>query len=333
MLANVLRQFPAFAGLDAPTLDLAARHARLIELPANRWLLRRGTRLERHLYLVEGAVDAVDAQGRRQSVEQEIYRPGDDIALETRAATRVLSVDLAPLRFAQQPAAVPEPQVTAVEGWLDRLLGSPLVRAMPALTWQRLLRGAERLGLAAGDSLVGADAVYLVQSGQVARDGRVFRPGDYFGEELAFAGDDFAARRREYAIVEDAVLLVLPGDAVRGLIEEYPLPERPPPNAQVLDLDRVPVGEVETAARLLREDLPVAIRGGRAGQRAYALVSLTRLGFSAVPVATGPVEAAEERREPVGDRTRGANMPPLPSPRAGGDRRPTGGRRGTADEP
>ena len=103
MLANVLRRFPDFAGLDAQTLELAARHARLIELPANRWLLRRGSRLERHLYLVEGAVDAVDAHGRRQAVEQGIYRPGDDIALETRAATRVLSVDLglrsSPRRF------------------------------------------------------------------------------------------------------------------------------------------------------------------------------------------------------------------------------------------
>ena len=328
MLANVLRRFPAFAGLDARTLDLAARHARLIELPANRWLLRRGSRLERHLYLVEGAVDAVDAQGRRQAVEQEIYRPGDDIALETRAATQVLSVDLAPLRLALQPAAVPEPQVTAVEGWLDRLLASPLVRAMPALTWQRLLRSAERLALAAGDRLVGADAVYLVQSGQVAREGRVFRPGDYFGEELAFAGDDFAARPREYAVVEDAVLLVLPGDAVRGLIEDYPLPERPPANAQVLDLDRVPVAELESAARLLRPDLPVAIRGGRAGQRAFALVSLTRLGFSAVPVAT-----PDGRSGSQGGGGERATMRPLPPQRTGEDRRPSAGRSETVHEP
>ena len=285
MLANVLRRFPAFTGLDAATLDLAARHARLIELPANRWLLRRGSRLERHLYLVEGAVEAVDGDGRRRSVEEEIYRPGDDVALETRTATKVLSVDLAPLRFALQPARVPEPEVAAVEGWLDRLLASPLVRALPALTWQRLLRGAARRRLGAGEGFAGDDAVYLVQSGSVAGDGSVFRAGDYFGEELVFACDDFTAGARRFTIIEDAVLLVLPGESVRGLIDEYPYPESPPSDAQVLDLDRVSVGALGDAARLLRKSLPVAIRGGRAGQRAYALVLLTRLGFSATPVA------------------------------------------------
>ena len=285
MLANVLRRFPTFAALDAGTLDLAARHARLIELPPNRSLLRRGTRLERHLYLVEGVVDAIDAEGQRRSVEAEIYRPGDDVALETRTPTRVLSVDLAPLRSALRPTPVPAPEVAAVEGWLDRLLASPLVRALPALTWQRLLRGAARRRLVAGESFAGDDAVFLVQSGLVAGDGSLYRAGDYFGEELAFAADDFAAGSRRFAVVEDAVLLVLPGEAVRGLIDEYPYPESPPPDAQVVDLDHVAVSALDDAARFLRSDLPVAIRGGRAGQRAYALVLLTRLGFSATPVA------------------------------------------------
>ena len=327
MLANVLRRFPTFAGLDGPTLATAARHARLIELPANRWLLRRGTRLERHLYLVEGAVEAVDAQGRRQSVEEEIYRPGDDVALETRAATRVLSVDLAPLRFALQPAVAPAPEVTSVEGWLDRLLASPLVRALPALTWQRLLRGAQELRLAAGETLVGGDAVYLVQAGLVAWGGARFRPGDYFGEEPVFAGDD-APGARGYAVVEDALLLVLPGDEVRGLIEEYPFPDEPPPNAQLVDLDRVPVGELETVARLLRSDLPVAIRGGRAGQRAHALVLLTRLGFAAVPIgalARPPARRADR------DAADAGNMTPLEPRRVEGGHHPPDRRSGSPE--
>ena len=331
MLANTLRQFPTFAALDAATLDLAARHARLIELPANRWLLRRGSRLERHLYLVEGTVDIVDAGGRRRPAEGEFYRPGDDVALETRTATRVLSVDLAPLRFALQPAAVPEPEVAAVEGWLDRLLASPLVRALPALTWQRLLRGAAQRRLPAGDRVVAEDAVCLVQAGLVARDGpdgRLFRAGDYFGEELVFAGDDFAARGAEYAVVEDAVLLVLPGDAVRSLIEEYPFPDEAPPNAQVLDLDRVSVGELETATRLLKTDLPVAIRGGRAGQRGYALIALARLGFSAVPV--GGTRRTSER---PGADAAGAGRAALQPRRAGGDRPAPGRRSGGRHEP
>ena len=324
MLANVLRRFPTFAGLDGPTLDMAAQHARLIELPANRWLLRRGTRLERHLYLVEGAVETVDAQGRRRSVAGEIYRPGDDLALETRAATRVLSVDLAPLRFALQPAAAPAPEVTSVEGWLDRLLASPLVRALRALTWQRLLRGARQLRLAAGETLVGGDAVYLVQAGLVARGDARFRPGDYFGEEPVFAGDD-SPGAGEYAVVEEALLLVLPGDEVRGLIEEYPFPDEPPANAQFVDLDRVAVGELETVARLLRSDLPVAIRGGRAGQRAHALVLLTRLGFAAVPI--GPLARPPARR--AGRDAAGAgNMTSLEPRRVVGDQRPSDRRSG-----
>ena len=99
MLAHLLKRFERFAALDERTLAMASKHASLIELPANRWLLRRGRRLDRCLYLLEGAVEAVGPGGRRRRVEGEIYRPGDDIALETRAGTRVLSVDLAPIEF------------------------------------------------------------------------------------------------------------------------------------------------------------------------------------------------------------------------------------------
>ena len=284
MLADVLKRFPPFAALDERTLTMAAQHARLIELPANRSLLRRGSRLNRHLFLVEGQVDAIDARGRRRRVgrQGEIYRPGDDVALETRSATRVLSVDLAPIHFALQPTALPQPEVVPVEAWLDRLLASPLVRALPAVTWQRLLRGAAELRVAGGDSLTIEDAVYLIKGGVLERGGTTFGAGDFLGEDVAFAGDHLA--ERACRVVEDAALLVLPGDAVRALIAEYPFPETPPEGAQTLDLDAVPISGLASEARLLARDRPVVVAGGRAGQRAYALIALTRMGFSATPV-------------------------------------------------
>ncbi len=286
MLADVLKRFPPFAELDERTLTMAAEHARLIELPANRSLLRRGSRLNRHLYLVEGEVDAVDARGRRRRLgeQAEIYRPGDDVALETRTATRVLSVDIAPIRFALQPTDIPKPEVATVDAWLDRLLASPLVRALPAVTWQRLLRGAEELRVAGGDWLTIEDAVYLIKSGVLARGEATFEAGDFLGEDVAFAGDHLAART--CLVVEDAALLVLPGDAVRALIAEYPFPESPPEGAQTLDLDAVPISRLASEARLLARDRPVVVGGGRAGQRAYALIALTRMGFSATPVTS-----------------------------------------------
>ena len=82
MLAQLLKRFEPFAGLDDRALALASKHASLIELPANRWLLRRGRRLHRTLYLLEGTVEAVEPGGGRRRVTGEIYRPGDDVALE-----------------------------------------------------------------------------------------------------------------------------------------------------------------------------------------------------------------------------------------------------------
>ena len=283
MLAHLLKRFEPFASLDDRALAIASKHARLIELPANRWLLRRGRRLDRTLYLLEGAVEAVGPDGKRRRVEGEIYRPGDDIALETRAGTRVLSVDLAPMEFLLQSSGLPEPDVDPVEPWLDRLLASPLVKVLPAVSWQRLLRSAEERRLLAGERLSAEDAVYVVKAGAVEHAGSLFRAGDYFGEDIAFAGRKIG--EGEYRIKRDTALLVMPGDAIRALIGEYPLEDVAGEAQATLDLDETPLGALREAAQKLDPADRVVIRGGEAGDRAYALITLTRMGFSAVPMA------------------------------------------------
>ena len=283
MLAHLLKRFEPFAGLDDRALAIAAQHASMIELPANRWLLRRGRRLNRSLYLLQGAVEAVEPGGGRRRVEGEIYRPGDNIALETRAPTRVLSVDLAPIEFLLQSSSLPEPDVGPVEPWLDRLLASPLVKVMSAVSWQRLLRSAEERRVPAGAHLSAEDAVYIVKAGAVDHAGALFRAGDFFNEDMVFAGRKVG--QGEYRARSDAVLLVMPGDAVRTLIGEYPFPDVSGPITQTLDLDQTPLSALGQATGRFDPDSRVAIRGGGAGDRAYALITLTRLGFSAVPMA------------------------------------------------
>ena len=283
MLAQLLKRFEPFAGLDDRALAIASKHASLIELPANRWLLRRGRRLDRTLYLLEGTVEAVEPGGRRRRVEGEIYRPGDDVALETRANTRVLSVDMGPIEFLLQSSGLPEPDVGPVEPWLDRLLASPLVKVLPAASWQRLLRSAQERRFLAGERLSAEDAVYLVKAGAVEHAGSLFRAGDYFGEDIAFAGRKIG--EGVYCVRCDAFVLVIPGEAVRALIGEYPFEDVPDEIQATLDLDETPLGALCEAAGRLDPVRRVAIRGGAAGDRAYALITLTRLGFSAVPMA------------------------------------------------
>ena len=240
MLAHLLKRFEPFAGLDDRALAIASKHASLIELPANRWLLRRGRRLDRTLYLLEGAVEAVEPGGKRRRVEGEIYRPGDDIALETRASTRVLSVDLAPIEFLLQSSGLPEPDVDPVEPWLDRLLASPLVKVLPAVSWQRLLRSAEERRFVSGERLSADDAVYVVKAGAVEHAGSLFQAGDYFGEDIAFAGRKFG--QGEYRVKRTTALLVIPGDAIRALVSEYPLEDVSGEIKATLDLDQTPLG-------------------------------------------------------------------------------------------
>ena len=283
MLAHLLKRFERFAGLDERTLAIASKHASLIELPANRWLLRRGRRLDRCLYLLEGAVEAVEPGGGRRRVEGEIYRPGDDIALETRANTRVLSVDLAPIEFLLRSDGLPEPDVGPVELWLDRLLASPLVKVMSAVSWQRLLRSAEERRLLAGDRVAAEDAVFIVKEGAVERAGTSIQAGDFFGEDIVFAGRKIG--EGEHRARRNTILLVIPGDAVRALIGEYPVSDVADPIAQTLDLDTTPVDALREAAGRLDPNGRVAIRGGAAGDRGYALIALTRMGMSAVPMA------------------------------------------------
>ena len=283
MLTHSLKRFEPFAGLDGRALAIAAKHASLIELPANRWLVRRGRRLDRRLYLLEGEIDAVESGGKRRRVDGEIYRPGDDVALETRSATRVLSVDVAPIEFLLRSSGLPEPDVGPVDAWLDRLLGSPIVKVLSAVSWQRLLRSAEERRLPLGARLSAEDAVYLVKAGEVEHAGAVFGAGDFFGEDIAFAGRRIG--EAEYRIRRNATLLVIPGEAVRALIGEYPYEDAPDPITQTLNLDETPLGSLREAALRLDPDCRVAIRGGGAGDRAYALITLTRLGLSAVPMA------------------------------------------------
>ena len=283
MLAHLLKRFEPFAGLDDRALAIASNHASLIELPANRWLLRRGRRLDRTLYLLEGAVEAVEPGGKRRRVEGEIYRPGDDIALETRAGTRVLSVDVAPLEFLLQSSDLPEPDVDPVEPWLDRLLASPLVKVLPAVSWQRLLRSAEERRFLAGERLSAEDAVYVVKAGAVGYAGSLFQAGDYFGEDIAFAGRRIG--QGEYRVKRNTALLVMPGDAIRALIGEYPLQDAAGEVQATLDLDETPLVALREAAHGLDPADRVVIRGGEPGDRAYALITLTRMGYSAVPMA------------------------------------------------
>ena len=283
MLAHLLKRFEPFARLDERSLATASKHTSLIELPANRWLLRRGRRLDRCLYLLEGTVEAVDPGGRRSRVEGEIYRPGDDIALETRANTRVLSVDIAPIEFLLRSSSLPEPDVGPVEAWLDRLLASPLVKVLSAVSWQRLLRSAEERRFLAGERLAAEDAVFIVKQGEVERAGASFQAGDFFGEDVAFAGRMIG--EGEYQVRQNAALLIIPGDAVRALIGEYPVPEPSDGITQTLDLDETPLAALRQAACGLDTENGVIIRGGTAGDRAYALITLTHMGLSAIPMA------------------------------------------------
>lgn len=216
-------------------------------------------------------------------MEGEIYRPGDDIALETRASTRVLSVDVAPIEFLLRTSRLPEPDVGPVEAWLDRLLASPLVKVLSAVSWQRLLRSAEERRFLPGEQLAAEDAVFVVKEGEVERAGTLFRAGDFFGEDVAFAGRKIG--EGEYAARRNTVLLVIPGDAVRALIGEFPLPDVAEPIKQTLDLDATPVDALREAASRLDPEVRVAIRGGAASDRGYALITLTRMGLSAVPMA------------------------------------------------
>ena len=235
MLAAQLQRFVPFSSLDTQRLEHVAGSVRLLRLPANRWLTRRGRALAANYYLARGRVQTLepdeevaadDARARQPIV------PGAR-AVRTLSPTNLLVVDPAMLHAAVAEQVFAEQTLEPVglrpqwlePGWEHRFLQHAALRSLAPTQWQRLLSAMRERRCALGEHVVvqgqrGGD-FYVLAGGaaSVRRDGvEVARleAGDFFGEDALVLD---SARNATVTMMGPGHVMALPGELfVRELL-------------------------------------------------------------------------------------------------------------------
>ena len=293
MLADTLKRFDPFQAMSSTELATAARHALEVKVPARRWLLRPGRRLQGRYYLVQGRVRLYspqrDIRPRSPDARAPLY-PGCE-AMFSRTEVHLLHVDTSQIAFLLGSA----PSKTASGGsadWERRFMGSPLLQRLDAGIWQQLMSALAERPFEAGEQLVAegsaAHDFFVLKSGHAAvqRQGRTIAhlgPGDFFGEDALLLN----ARRNATVLATRAgSILRLPKDRFLTLLVDNLVRFVKSPG----DGESIDVSEPGALARL-REAIPSLdpkhryhIVGGELRDRALATFILTHKGFDAWPV-------------------------------------------------
>lgn len=299
MLSRRLRRYEVFAELAAADLDAAAAAARVLRLPARRWLVRPGREITGWYFLLRGRVrlckpdGIVDASSVR--ARGPLY-PGAR-GVFTESAAEFVRVDTDP--FAHLSGVHEEPLPPLYEtvldtGWEHRFLHTGVLRMLTPVQWQRLLRAMRPGAVPAGAPVIregdpGIECFVLcsgtaevrVRGSLVARLGE----GDFFGEDALITG-----KRRNATVVMTAPgrVMALPAplflDEILSSMRKRALAE---PRASIsLDVGGVgssadlciPVGELRDRLHRLDGSSGYRIVGGSMGERELAAFILLQRG-------------------------------------------------------
>ncbi len=269
------------------------RHVQLVDVPAQRWLLRPGRRLSGRYYLVQGSVRLFSPQRdvchQAQEARAPLY-PGCE-ALFTLSQVRLLHADAAAIAFLLGGAHSGAGAKNLAD-WERRFMNSPLLQRLDAGVWQQLLSALDERPFSEGDRLVvegsAAHDFFVLKAGHAAvrRRGQTVAhlgPGDFFGEDALLLN---ARRNATVTATGAGTILRLPKDRFTTLLADNVVRFVSSAGEGV----RLDVG-AEGALSRLRETIPSLdpehryhVVGGELPQRALATFILTQKGFDAWPV-------------------------------------------------
>ncbi|MEM1434494.1 MAG: cyclic nucleotide-binding domain-containing protein [Pseudomonadota bacterium] len=311
MLEAILATLNPFTGLEPTELRTLARHARLLELPAGRWLVQPGRCLKGRYYLLHGRLEVRLTDGARRVCAGhgvDAFYPGCRSA-RTLVPVRLLQVDTDPVAFLLRHQPELGLRLLPGEPWIQRLLGSGLVRRLPPERWQRLLRGLEPRRAAAGYRAINqgepGDCFYVLREGRarVHRGQRTLaqlEPGDFFGEDAVIAR---TPRNASVTMQTSGLLMRLPRSAflnvlVQGVVTRQTTTTAAAggPAAVLLSLRRQPrSGALPIALDRLRSIAPRLSReryylvcDGPPNARVLAVFLLLQAGLRAAVLEEGP---------------------------------------------
>lgn len=226
-----LRRFQAFSGVAPALLRTITQHARLMDVPDGRWLVRRGRTVGGSHFLVRGRVRTVGpdrvVDAGTERARQPVY-PGAE-GLFTLSHCRLLFVRDEGLELLAA-SSVPG-LVTVVEDddcWQARFLRSRLMAGLAKPVWQQVLSSLEPMPVFAGETLIeegaraGLDRCFIMARGeaQVLSGGCVqasVGSGDLFGEDALITD---RPRNATVRITRSGVVMALPAARFRSLLVE-----------------------------------------------------------------------------------------------------------------
>ncbi len=225
-----LARIPPFAALDRPLQALIARNSQALRIPAGRWLLRRGRRLDGHYYLLQGAVRAFDPEriiSEADPVGDRAVYPGST-ALYTLLPSRFLRISEAAMALAVadiDPGYVSLDE--ADQGWQACFLRNHFFEALSPVIFQRLLRElvprpvlAHEVVIREGEAPPSADCFVLAAGRAMVQAESLpevlIEAGALFGEDALIARQ---ARNATVRMLDDGCVMVCPAEAFRNFLE------------------------------------------------------------------------------------------------------------------
>jgi CRP-like cAMP-binding protein len=303
-----LKHLDGFETLPSSLLAEAARQARLLRLPAGRWLVRAGRRLPGRLYLLSGRLRLKGRGGSWQvSAASEAARrpvyPGP-VEVFTLQSSELAAVPHAVLDGLTETAPGPLPGLPRLredDSWQHRFLGSPLMQKLPPAAWQRVLRAMARHRFEPRDVVVRAGepaaCCYVLSGGHaeiLAPGGeRVasLRPGALFGEDALLSG---GYRNATVRFCSAGSAVSLPAACFEAwLVSAVTPPLSDLAGRRLLSLDGRAPGRKIALARLRdgAAGLPgghaYAVTGGAWRQRRLAAFLLAEQGLDVCPQGIG----------------------------------------------
>ena len=193
MLIKQLRRIQQLADADHRELAGLASRIRLLCIPANRWIVRAGSELAVHLFLLQGSVTTSQPRRKLKAGKfgwlPNLYPGAGGIWASTTC--HLVCIDTADWDILTGEHGCPLPRLDQ-EQWLQEFLLSNLMRRVPRILWRNLLASFKQCAFDKGAYIIRsgevADCCFVVEHGHgvIRRGSRVLRylnPGDFFGED------------------------------------------------------------------------------------------------------------------------------------------------------
>ena len=228
MLIKHIARIPEFAHLNQTELRAVAGSARILCLPAARWVVKNAKDIGAYLYLLRGSVQTWSPDrcvpyaplGRLEH----IY-PGCR-SMQTRVTCQLLLIDASQREFLMDRGLGHASIDGACEPWLAKFLNSHLMQLLTPHHWHQLLRVFRRMSFAQGQAIVQYQArgtsCFVIEAGHavVHRDDRTLcylSPGDMFGEDALISG---CARSASITALEEMQVHAISADAFKKFLLE-----------------------------------------------------------------------------------------------------------------